>query len=74
MRTETTGSIEAFFGLTALWGIIVIALALWATIIYFLNYFNIRAMRREVEAMKDAVEVQVQLTERLVAALAAAPK
>lgn len=74
MTTDITGSIEAFFGMTALWGIIAGGLALWATIIYYLNYFNIRAMRREVEAMKDAMEVQVHLTEKLIATLGGAPR
>jgi hypothetical protein len=73
MRTEITGSIESFFGTTAVWGIILTGLGLWATIIYFLNYFNVRAIRREVEAMKDAMEVQVHLTEKFIATLAAPP-
>jgi hypothetical protein len=73
MSTEVTGSIESFLGLTAVWGIVLTGLALWATLIYFLNYFNVRAIRREVEAMKDAMEVQVHLTEKLIAALAAPP-
>jgi hypothetical protein len=72
MTTENTGGLGAFLGLTTLWGLAFAALSLWATIIYFLNYFNLRAVRRECEAMKDAMEVQVQLTGRLLAALAPA--
>jgi hypothetical protein len=72
MTTDITGRVESLFGLTAVSGIVLLAFGLWAAIIYFLNYFNIRGIRREVEAMKDAAEMQVHLTEKLVAALAAA--
>ncbi len=54
------------------WLPISLGIALWLAfpVWLILMYLNVRGTRREVEAIKDALEIQVHLTEKLIASIA----